>query len=66
MNDIVHQMKNEQLRHATRAELTIKNNILTTVGKNLKGTDHLKDLSADGRIILKWILKKKCSSVGVW
>jgi hypothetical protein len=26
--------------------------------KNLKGTDHLTDLSVDGKIILKWILKE--------
>jgi hypothetical protein len=26
--------------------------------ENLKGKDHLKDLTVEGRIILKWILKK--------
>jgi hypothetical protein len=28
--------------------------------KSLKGTDHLKDLGIDGRILLKWILG------GIW
>lgn len=30
---------------------------------NLEERDHLKDLSTDGTIILKWILKVNCNDV---
>jgi hypothetical protein len=30
---------------------------------NLKGRDHLEDLSVDWNIILKWILENKCGKV---
>ena len=31
--------------------------------QNLREMDHLKDLSIDGAIILKWILKIDCNDV---
>jgi hypothetical protein len=31
--------------------------------ENLKGRDHFKDLGVDGKVILEWILRKRCGNV---
>jgi len=36
---------------------------VTTRSENLKGRDHSKELGVDGRIILKWILRKSVRKV---
>jgi hypothetical protein len=32
----------------------------------LKGRNHLEDLEAEGRVILKWVSRKQCMEGGVW
>jgi len=60
--NITRVMKSRGIRwaeHVTRME-EVRNAYSILIGKNLKGRDHLGDLSVDGPIKVKWILKKKC------
>jgi hypothetical protein len=37
--------------------------VYTILVKNLKGRDHSEGVGIDGRIILKWILRKMCGKL---